>query len=61
MDEGIRDLDWSHKLVQKSYTESRREAPLNPVLRRDLVLLKNTKTSWKLGSNFEGVPYSAQC
>lgn len=61
LDEGIRDRDWSHKLVQKSYTASRREAPLNPVLRGDLVLLKNTKTSGKLGSNFESLPYSAQC
>ena len=57
LDEGIRDRDWSHKLVQKSYTESRREAPLNPALRGDL--LKNTKTSGKLGANFESVPYTA--
>lgn len=41
-------------------SEYTREAPLNPVLRGDLVLLKNTKTSGKLGSNFESVSYTAQ-
>mgnify|MGYP000208780002 CR=1 FL=1 len=60
LNEGIWDRDWSHKFVQKEYADTRREAALDPVLRGDLVLLKNTKTSGKLIANFESVPYTAQ-
>ena len=60
LDEGVRDRDWNHKFTHKEHADNKGGAAENPVVPRDLVLLKNTKTSGKLEANFESEPYTVQ-
>ena len=59
-DENVRDRDWNHKLTAKAYADSRRGAVLNSVLPGKQILLKNTKTSGKLSTNFEHTPFTVK-
>ena len=60
LDESIRDRDWNQKLASKMYADKQRHAVDNQVAPGDKVLLKNTKLSGKLASNFETKPYTVQ-
>ena len=60
LDENVRDRDWNHKLTTKAYADSRRGAMLSPVLPGEEVLLKNTKTSGKLSTNFEHTRFTVE-
>ena len=60
LDEGVRDRDWNHKLIHKEHADNKRGAAKSPIVPGDLALLKNTKTSGKLETNFESEPYTVQ-
>ena len=59
-DEGIRERDWERKLGGKVYADNRRGAVTSTVKQGDQVLLRNTKSSGKLTTNFETEPYTVQ-
>lgn len=42
-DEGVRDRDWNHKMIHKTYADNRRGVAKNPVMAGDVALMKNTK------------------
>ena len=56
-DESVRDGDWNHKLTGKRYADNRRCGKPTTVLPGDRVLLKNSRTTGKLATNFEQTPY----
>lgn len=57
-DEGVRDRDWNHKMIHKTYADNRRGVAKNPVMAGDVALMKNTKTFGKLHANFQSEPYT---
>ena len=57
-DESVRERDWRNKLTQKAYADSKRGATSSDILPGDQVLLRNTKTTWKLATNYESEPYT---
>ena len=54
-DECVR--DWNHKLAGKRYADNRRCGKSTTVLPGDRVLLKNSRTTGQLATNFEQTPY----
>ena len=42
-DEGVRDRDWNHKMIHKTYADNGRDVAKNPVMAGDVALMKNTK------------------
>ena len=53
LDERTRDCNWSKKLTGKLHADRQRHAVDNPVALGDAVLVKNTKLTGKLATNFE--------
>ena len=57
-DESVREWDWRNKLTQKAYADGKRGATSSDILPGDQVLLRNTKTTGKLATNYESEPYT---
>lgn len=56
--ERIQEHDFSNKLQGKLNSDHQRRAEPSHVVPGDTVLMKNTKSSGKLDSNFESKPYT---
>lgn len=50
-DEEVRDRDWNHKMIHKTYADNRRGVAKNPVMAGDVALMKN-KNVWKASRKF---------
>lgn len=57
-DESTREQDWRNKMTQKVYADDKRGANSSDMLPGDHVLLRNTKTTGKLATNYESEPYT---
>jgi len=57
-DEAVRDRDWNRKQTSRLQADDKRRASPSNITPGDTVLLKNTKTTGKLASNFESEPYT---
>ena len=56
-DESVWDCDWNHKLAGKLYADNRRCGKQTTVLPGYRVLLKNSRATGKLATNFEQTSY----
>ena len=57
-DESTRERHWRNKMTQKVYADDKRGASSSDILPGDQVLLRNTKTTGKLATNYESEPYT---